>query len=96
MAVSGGLAIGALGAGAGLYGMFSNKQQPTPQQQPVDISPYLANASGSIGNLGQYNIGAQFAPDVSGIAQGYMQNPYANQGQAGAGFFSIPYEIQCP
>jgi len=91
MGITPAMLMGGLGAGvggAGLFGAFgspSNVQLPPQQNWP--IGPAFARGAGAIGDLGQYNIGGQFLGDVSGIARGFMANPYAGGFQGGANLF---------
>lgn len=91
MGITPAMAIGGLGAAGSLMGMFGGSSAGNvqlPRMQQTDIGPGQGQAQGAIGGLGQYNIGAQFAPNVAGIANAYMANPYASGFQQNAGAFS--------
>ena len=63
----------------------STPQGPPAQTLPIgNIAPETQQA---ITALPQYNIGAQFSPNVQQIAQQYMSNPYVSGAQAGANQF---------
>lgn len=64
-----------------------NVQAPNlaPTYQASGSSQADVGALGGISNLGGYNTWGQLYPQVSGIAQGLVGSPYANQYQQGAG-----------
>ena len=82
-----GQGIGALGAAGSLAGMFGGNTPQNvqlPQMQQTGIGPGQLGASGAIQNLGNYNVGAQFSPNVAAIGQQYLANPYASGFQGAA------------
>lgn len=89
MGITPGMVLGGIGLAGGLAGMFGGNK-PSNVQLPPQQFNYAPQTTGSIGGLGQYNLGAQFSPDVSGIGQGFMANPYAGGFQGAANQFS-PY-----
>ena len=63
----------------------STPQGPPAQTLPIgNVAPETQQA---ITALPQYNIGAQFSPNVQQIAQQYLQNPYTSGAQGGANLF---------
>lgn len=61
---------------------------PTPQinsYQPANFGGADSGAFGGISNLGQFNQYASLNPQVQGIAQGLVNNPYAGSYLSGAG-----------
>ncbi|HWT81000.1 MAG TPA: hypothetical protein VN648_19600 [Candidatus Methylomirabilis sp.] len=63
----------------------STPQGPPAQTLPIgNVAPETQQA---ITSLPQYNIGAQFSPNVQQIAQQYLSNPYTAGAQGGANLF---------
>ena len=78
-----GLAGAGLG-GAGLAGLFGGPGKvQLPPQQSWPIGPAFGQGAGAISDLGQYNIGGQFLPDVTNIGRQFLNNPYASGYQQG-------------
>lgn len=86
------LGLGALGVGSSLAGLFGQKQAPSvgnvnaaPQYNFQNTAGADSSYYNTIPQLSNYNVAAQYLPQYQGIAQGIVNNPYANQFQGGAG-----------